>query len=117
MKRILLSIAIGFGLVTAYMMFSSVTFILAGEHRELVAYIDLPVRGPKAVFFYLYPPKADDFSPAMNRRKIFLTVFFYLANALLYSIPAYTLVRLVSRGRSRCEMARAYPPPPPTFRD
>jgi hypothetical protein len=115
MKRILQSVAVGFVLVTAYMMFSSVTFMLAGEHKELVPYLDLPVRLPKAVFFYLSPPIAEDFSPMMNQRKIFLIVFFYLANVLLYSIPAYILVRLISRRRRRFDMARMGSPPPPTF--
>lgn len=113
MKRILLPLAIGFGLVTAYMMFSSITFILAGERRELVSYVDLPVRLPKSVFFYMSPPTAEDFSPVINRRKILLTVSFYLANVLLYSILAYTLVRLSSRRRTIFESARAEPPPPP----
>ena len=115
MKHILLSIAIGFGLVTAYMMFSSITFILAGEHKELVPYLDLPVRLPKAIYFHLFPPVAEDFSPVMNQRKICLMVFFYLANGLLYSIPVYTIVRPISRRMSRAESARAGPPPPPTF--
>ena len=115
MKRILLAVVIGSGLVTAYMMFSFITFMLAGEHRGLVPYFDLPVRLPKAVFFYLSPPTAEDFSPVMNQRKMFLTVFFYLANVLIYSIPAYILLRLISRRGRRFESARSEPPPPPTF--
>jgi hypothetical protein len=116
MKRILLSMAVGLGLVTAYMMFSSITFILAGEHKELVPYLDLPVRLPKAVFFRLFPPTAEDyFSPLMTQRKILLMVFFYLANVMLYSIPAYILIRLITRKGRRSQSARAGPPPPPTF--
>jgi hypothetical protein len=115
MKRILLSIAIGFGLVTAYMMFSSITFVLSGGNIELVSYLDLPVRLPKTVFFYLSPPTAEDFSPALTQRRIFLTTFFYLANGLLYSIAAYILIRLVSRRRRRFALSPTEPPPPPTF--
>jgi hypothetical protein len=117
MKRILLSIAISLGAVTAYMMISSIIFILSGEPGELLPYLDLPVRLPKAVFFYLSPPTEEDFSPVVNQRKAFLTVFFYLANVLLYSIPAYILIRLISRRRRGVESAPAGPPPPPMFVD
>lgn len=113
MRNILRALALGFGLVTAYMLFSSLTFMLAGERRGLLPYLDLPVRAPKAVFFYLSPPRAEDFSPAFSRRKLSLTVIFYLVNVLLYSVPAYIFIRLVARGRRGFEPKRAGPPPPP----
>lgn len=117
MKRILLSVAISFCLLAAYMTISSTIFILSGEPGGLMPYLDLPVRLPKAVFFYFSPPTAEDFSPAlMTQRRIFLTVFFYLANVLLYSIPAYILIRIISRRRRGFESARAEPPPPGTQR-
>lgn len=117
MKRILLSVAVSFCLVAAYMLISSIIFILSGEPVGLVPYLDLPVRLPKAVFFHLSPPTAEDFSPGLNERRIFLAVFFYLANVLLYSIPVYILIRIISRRRRGVGPAPAQPPPPPTFVD
>jgi hypothetical protein len=116
MKRLLLAIAIGFLLVTAYMIVSSVVFVLGGQNISLVPYLDLPVRLPKIVFYYFSPPMAEDFSPAFNGRKVFLGLFAYVANILLYSIPAYFLLTVFLRRRKKVELTQAVePPPPPSF--
>ena len=115
MKRILLSIAIGFVLVTAYMIVASVIHVLSGQKAELVPYLDLPMRLPKALFFYLLPPTAEDLTPVMNQKKILLAAVVYLANALLYSIPVYIVLTFILRGRRKVELTRMEPPPPPSF--
>jgi hypothetical protein len=115
MKRLLLAAAIGFVLVTAYMIISSVIFVLSGQNIALVPYLDLPVRLPKIVFYYLSPPTAEDFSHEFTERKILLALFSYIANVLIYSIPAYILLRVISQRRKKAELPQPDPPPPPSF--
>lgn len=116
MKRILLAIAAGFVLVTAYTIVVSAIIVLSGRGMELVPYLDLPMRLPKAIFFYVFPPTAEDFTPVMNQKKILLGVSLYIANVLLYSIPAYLIITLISRRKRKVEPAQPeQPPPPPSF--
>jgi len=116
-KRLLLSIAIGFGIVTIYTTAAAVAFLLSGENRALVPYLDLPMRLPKAIFFYLFPPTAQDFTGVMDQRRMLLTVLAYIANGLLYSIPSYGLFRLISRYRRTPRRSQLEPPLPPSFAD
>lgn len=115
MRRILLSIAAGFVLVTTYVVVASGIFILSGRKMELLPYVDLPMRLPKFIFFHLFPPTAEDFVPAMNQKKALLGVFFYIVNVLLYSIPAYLIITLITRGRRKVDPLQTEPPPPPSF--
>lgn len=115
MKRLLLSIVVGFVLVTAYMMVAAVMLVVSGYKIELVPYLDLPMRLPKVVFFYLFPPTAEDFSQHMNQKQLVLAILAYLANVLLYSIPAYIFITLSSRWRRKVALPQMEPPPPPSF--
>ena len=115
MKRLLLSIAIGFLVVTVYTTAAAVCFVLSGENMALVPYLDLPMRLPKAVFFYLFPPTAQDFSQVMDQRRFVFLVFAYLVNCLLYSIPAYVVLILISRKKRSVNLAQLEPPMPPSF--
>ena len=115
MKRLLLAIAIGFLLVTAYMIFSSVIFLLSGQNVAIVPYLDLPVRLPKIIIYYFSPPTAEDFSTELSERKAFLGLLAFGINVLLYSILAYILLAVFSRRRKKVELTQAEPPPPPSF--
>ncbi|HEX8458269.1 MAG TPA: hypothetical protein VF656_13290 [Pyrinomonadaceae bacterium] len=116
MRRVLLSIAVSFGLIATYAFSVAIIFILTGENTELLTYLDYPLRLPKFLPYYLSPPTAEDFSPLMNQRKILVAIFVYAANVLLYSLPAYLLLTLISRRISRrrkVELTQTEPPPPP----
>jgi uncharacterized membrane protein len=89
MTRLLLSIASGLVLVTAYMIVVAGVFILSGENMQLLPYLDLPLRLPKALFFYLFPPTAEDFT---TQKSIVFASFAYIGNVVLYAIPAYALI-------------------------
>ena len=116
MKRLLLAIAIGFLLVTAYMIVSSVIFVLSGQNVAIVPYLDLPVRLPKIIIYYFSPPTAADFSTELSERKAILGFLAFAINVLLYSIIAYILLTVFSRRRKKVELTREVePPPPPSF--
>src|SRR5215813_4327857 len=113
----MLAIAIGFGVVTIYTTAAAVGFVVSGENPALVPYLDLPMRLPKAMFFYLFPPTARDFSGVMDQRRMLLTVFAYIANGFLYSVPSYGLLHFISRYRRDPRRAAPEPPLPPSFAD
>ena len=117
MKRLLLAIAIGFLLVTVYMIVSSIIFVLSGQNVAIVPYLDLPVRLPKIILYYFSPPIAEDFSPELTQRKAIFGLLAFGINVLLYSIVAYILLTIFSRRRKKVELTQAEPPPPPSFAD
>ncbi len=115
MKRLLLSIAISFLLVTAYMTVSTIIFILSGQNIALVSYLDLPIKLPRILFYYFYQPSAEDFSTDFYVRQMFLDLFSFIANVLLYPIPVYILLTVFSRTRRKVELTQTEPPLPPSF--
>lgn len=80
--------ATGLMLVTDYMIAAAAVFILSGENKELLPYLEFPTSLPKAVFFYFFPTRSD-----LTQ----LQVAFFIANTLLYAIPAYIFLTLLSR--------------------
>ncbi len=90
MKRIPLSLATGLMLVTDYMIAAAFVFSLSGENKELLPYLGLPTSLPKTLFSYFWPVTQ------VGNQKMALQVAFFIANALLYAIPAYMLLTLLS---------------------
>jgi hypothetical protein len=60
-KSLLLSIAIGFVVVTIYTTAAAVCFVLSGENMALVPYLDLPMRLPKVVKAPVYRNHISEF--------------------------------------------------------
>lgn len=89
MKRISLSMATGLMLVTDYTIAAPVIFFLSGENKRLLPYLNFPTALPRALFSYFFQPTGDP-SPL-------LLVAFFIANTLLYAIPVYLLLTLLSR--------------------
>ena len=92
MKRILLSIATGLMLVTDYMIAAAAVFFLSGENRKLLPYLNFPTGLPRALYFSFFPATED---PTRV-----LLVSFFVANTLLYALPVYLLVTLLSRTKT-----------------
>lgn len=102
-------------LVTDYMIAVATIFNLSGDDQALLWYLDLPMALPKALFFYFVPPTAEDFSQVMTQRKVLMTIFFYIANTLLYAIPVYILLTVISRKRRGVAVDEVEPPRPPSL--
>jgi len=123
MKRFLASILVSLVLIIGYLGISTVIVVMLSESpenldRSLVSLVDLPLRGPKYVYYYLFPPTAEDFSTNTNDvglNRAFAAVLIFGANVLLYAIPIYILLVLVARLRNRtvATEGRINPPSPP----
>ena len=127
MKRALLSIAISVALLIVYAMFSSIVVLLLSrdpQHLDpqVVAAVDIPLRAPKYVYYYFFPPTAADYSMNVQNfgpGRIILAATFFVINALLYAIPVFFILTLIARSRSRAKQKHQItsPPEPPSFRD
>jgi hypothetical protein len=115
-KRLFLTIAISTALVAVYMIVVSVIYIAAGQNTALVPYLDVPVRLPKIVYFYFYPPTAADYQ-INSARQIILGLTFLVINIFLYSIPVYFVLRLIGKRRTVNLKRIDMPPAPPLFSD
>jgi hypothetical protein len=114
MKRVLLSILTGFALVSVYLGFVALIYVYSDD-REIFfeSYIAAPLRLPPTVFYYFSPPPAEDYTPEMTTGTALIGFLFCLANILLYSIPVYFLLTLVSGFRKPKPPPEHTPPPPP----
>src|SRR5215212_4239143 len=114
MKRILLALAAALVLVTVYTITLALVVALSGKYW-IISYLGVPVSLPKTVYFYIFPPTADDFSSRVTEKKILLTMVAYLINILLYSIPFYILFTIIARRRRKFPTTQPEPPLPPSF--
>lgn len=115
MKRILLAFAISFILVFAYLLVVSVIFVLAGRDTQIVPYLDVPLRLTKIIYYYFFPPTADDYQLTVTWRKAGLSLLFFITNILIYSIPIYFLLRLIGKRKRKPVPQIDTPPAPPRF--
>lgn len=117
MKRIFLAIGIGFALVFGYLAVSSVVVLMMSKDpahldMDLVSMVDIPMRLPKYVYYYFYPPTAEDYSAHFNMRRTFAAVLIFASNVLLYSIPPYLVILATARTRKPNTELLEVPPPP-----
>src|SRR5258706_11763374 len=121
MKRILLSIAVGFGLVLICLVVGAVIVLAYSKDGvfdpAVVAVVDLPMRLPKLIYFYFFPPTASDYLMQMNAKRWILAGSFFVSNVLLYSIPPYIFLSIWSRLRKPKPLTSEAPPSPPSFND
>src|SRR5215207_2168258 len=125
MKLFLISLGITFVLIVTYLMVGVVVVIATSPDQSnlnpsAIAMVDVPFRGPKLVYYYFFPPNAEDFStnPSdLGLKKAVLAVGFFVANLMLYSIPVYLLLRFGRRPRKRKHRDALHhsPPSPPQF--
>lgn len=82
-----------------------------------LAYIDLPLRLPKLVFYYLFPPTADDYALSTNTKKTLGSGLIFATNILIYWVIAFVCLTLWNRFRKPKPWTQPVlsPPPPPTF--
>jgi hypothetical protein len=114
MKRVLLSILIGFILVAVYLGILVIIYFSSASRSPYFAYLQIPVRLPTMIFYYFSPPTAEDYAPVLSIRKVLMAVVFFLVNILLYSIPPYLLLTLIARFR-KPESTPNAPPSPSLF--
>lgn len=125
MKRFLLSIGISFVLIVGYLVVGTAIVVISSNDPnkldpQAIAMVDVPFRLPKYVYYYFFPPTLEDFStdPSdLGFKKAIISVVFFGINLLIYSLPVYVLLSLISRLRRRSAGLRvnAGPPGPPTF--
>jgi hypothetical protein len=121
MNRILLAVALSFAVIMAYMLIASVVVVLVSPNYDqlnasAVYKVDIPLRLPKIVYYYFFPPTAQDYSTqvsSLSPRRWALGVAFFVANILLCSIPVYIVLTVVS-GLRKPGTVSPEPPPPST---
>lgn len=115
MKRILLALLISFFFVAAYLTVLAVMFVMNNYDVRTINYFHSPLRLPQATYFYFFPPTLQDYQPDASTRKMILGASFFAINILLYSIPVYFIMFLISKFRKPKPMPTDEPPPPPSF--
>lgn len=103
MKKILLSLLISFVLIVGVLVAGGILVVVTSTdmhnlNRSTIAMVDKPFRLPKYIYYRLYPPTAEDFSTdasSLAPRRAVLGVALFVANVLLYSVPAYLLLLLL----------------------
>jgi hypothetical protein len=115
MKRILLSIGLAFSFLIIYLVITSIIVVFTKFNLSLIYYIQIPVKIPQLVFYYFYPPIAEDYQIGITPRKAALLVLSVVFNVLLYSIPVYFLLGLAAKFRKPKSLPLIQPPPPPSF--
>jgi hypothetical protein len=118
MKKILLSIGLSTILLIGYLMASTVVVVALSEridnlNREAVALVDVPLRLPKLVYYYIVPPTAEDYSMQIGPKRAVLAGVFYVANTILYAVPIYFMIRVFTGYRELGTPEQTPPPPPP----
>ena len=78
-------------LVTDYMIAAAAVFFLSGENKKLLPYLNFPTGLPRALYSY--------FVPTTSLSQVLL-VSFFVANTLLYALPVYLLLTLLSRNKA-----------------
>lgn len=123
-KKLLISFALGFGFVFVYLIFSSVVMLVLTNGLQdtqavyRVTYIDLPLRLPKIVFYYLFPPTAEDYALTLSTKKALVSGLIFATNILIYWAIAFvclTLWNRFSRPKPAPTQSVLSPPPPPIF--
>lgn len=114
MKRILLSIAIAFAFVIFYLTIVTIIRTFVNHNNPLIFYLNLPVRFPQAVYFY-FSPASIDTRGELTKWKVILAALFFIVDVLVYSIPAYFILRFISRFKKYEPLPTVEPPPPPKF--
>ena len=79
--------------------------------------VDIPMRLPKVLYYRIFPPTAEDYSVQFSLKRVVLAFGFFIANVLIYSIPAFIFLTLISRFRERQTQTtdNDSPPAPPSF--
>ena len=119
-KRILLPLGISALLLVALLVIGSIFVVVASQGQnqynvQAVHVADLPVRPMKWVYYSLWPPTPEDYKQTLNIRKLAPIVFVYAGSVILYAIPIFLLITLISsRRKRREEPLHSEPPPPPT---
>ncbi len=113
MKRYLLSLLIGFGLVLLLFVGSVVAIHLSDFNPRVIYLSQFPFRLPYIVdqIFFTASLRATFFSSWIGA-----TLYVYVFNVLLYSVPIYVLLSIKERLKTKKSMA-SDPPPPPEFVD
>lgn len=119
MKRILIAIGIGFVLVFGYLVASGAVLLIMSKdpahlNIDLASKLDIPMRLPKYIYYYFFPPTAEDYSTHFNLRKTLAAVLMFVSNVLIYSIPPYLVLLTIARMR-KPKAGMIETPPPPVF--
>jgi hypothetical protein len=87
MKKVLLSLMLSFVLICVYLTISTI-FVFATDNKLTVgSIIDYPLRLPKIIFYYFFPPNQDDFAQVFSLRKLTVGLVVFFGNLILYSLP------------------------------
>src|SRR5258708_31534192 len=116
--RSLISLFFGFCLVMLYLIVGHYLFIYYVQHLRDYGYIPdvyLGLQLPMFIYLSVSSMSESDFHKVVSENPI-LTGLVFLANVLLYSIPLYLLLSLISLFRhAKRQMTDEMPPPPPSF--
>jgi hypothetical protein len=121
MKKVLLSLGISTLLVIVYAVVSTIILIALSPDAQhynmrVVSYVDIPLRLPKYVYYYFFPPTAEDYSQVMTIKRGVIAVGFFVANVFIYAVPVYFALFLISKNRKpKPEHQIDTPPPPDVF--
>jgi hypothetical protein len=121
MKKVLLSLGISTLLLIVYAVISAIILVALSPDMQhynmrVVYYVDIPLRLPKYVYYYFFPPTAQDYSQVMTIKRGALAVAFFAANIFIYTLPVYFALLLISKNRKpKPEHQINTPPPPEVF--
>lgn len=112
MLRCILSIATGFLFVVLYLVVARAVltyFILNISTYHYLPEVYIGLLLPSRVFSFLSLPGTEN--------RTYFNLVFFLLNVLLYSIPPFVVLTIISRFRKKKPRQIDLPPPPPTFDD
>jgi hypothetical protein len=112
MRRVLLSIGIGFVLVIGYVVLAFILYtrgFVSLSNSVVPVPLMLPLLLSRLVF---------DLATIQNfqqSHQVIAGIYFLFINAIVYSVPVYLILGLIKRIRRKPEPVATDPPPPPEF--
>ncbi|HEV7699252.1 MAG TPA: hypothetical protein VGO43_03400 [Pyrinomonadaceae bacterium] len=123
-KKILLSLGISIVLLVGCLVVGTVIVLVASAGQKdfnvpAVHVADLPFRPMKALYYWISPPTSEDYKQTITMKKLAVIPVVYGGSVLLYAIPIFGILVLVSKIRPRKENSELIdsPPQPPSIDD
>jgi hypothetical protein len=113
MRRVLLSVGIGFVLVMSYLGLVMTLYVGEFVSRPTSDTLSLPLLLPVVAPRLLFEWSAiGNFG---TKHRLAAGVYLVFANVIIYSIPVYLILSLIKRKKRKPIAASTAPPPPPEF--
>lgn len=98
-----------------YLIVASIIAVMSGMNPQVVIKVGIPTSLPKIVYFYFFPPTAEDFKMTLTAKVAVLGLASLIVNLVLYAIPPFLILSLLRLPRKKIKALSDYPPLPTEF--